>query len=604
MSDRDTLDPGLREERSTPGREWRAVVLRVLAAVLVLGGAYVAAALYFQDRPPAGMSVDGIEIGSMTREQAHAHLERELADRLEEPVTVTLVPDGGGSAGSAGEPAQISLVPAGSGLSFDIEQTLDGATGRSFDPRVLWAHVSGQGQELDLVGAVDEQALDAALQSAAKDYDEDAVEGKVSLGEDGEDGVSVEDPRPGRRLDVPATAAAVEAAWPASTQVEGTAALVRAKLSAKDLERFRTEEVEPALAAPVKVTAVRGKGDGAKRATAEIAPRELAELLTVRRGQDDALSLELDQEALLARVRQDLGQLERGPRDATVRLAGSDVEVVPARAGTALVEDGLTEKISAALSATGKERTVRAELRAVEPAIPTSVSQGWSFTQMASFTSQFPTGAANAERTANLHAGVEHLDGTVVMPGQQFSLGAALGDISEAGGYHEAPIIVEGRLVMGIGGGLSQISTVVFNTSWLAGVQLDAHTPHSYYIPRYPAGREATLALPGLDNLWTNDTDNPVVLRAWISGDVIHMVFLGDRQYTVTTLDSERYDRTQGERVEDDSAECVPQHASDGFTIVSTRILSQGGTEVSRDSFTTVYQPADEIVCTNPQAGY
>lgn len=601
MSDRDTLDPGLREERSTPGREWRAVVLRVLAALLVLGGAYVGAALYFQDRPPAGMSVDGIEIGSMTRDQAHDHLERELADRLQTPVTITVVPDGDVAAGTAGESSQISLLPAKAGLSFDLDATLDGATGRSFDPRVLWAHVSGQDQELPLVGAVDEQALDAALQSAAKDYDEDAVEGKVSLGEDG---VSVEEPQAGRRLDVPATAAAVEKAWPASTKVEGTAAVVRARLSAQDLQRFRAEKVEPALAAAVKVTAVRGKGDGAKRATAQIAPRELAELLTVRRGQDDSLSLELDEEALLARVRQDLGQLERGPRDATVRLAGTDVEVVPARAGTALVEEGLTEKVLAALSATGKKRTVRAELRTVEPAIPTSVSKDWTFTQMASFTSQFPTGQANAERTANLHVAVKHLDGTVVMPGQQFSLGAALGDISVAGGYHEAPIIVDGRLVMGIGGGLSQISTVVFNTSWLAGVQLDAHTPHSYYIPRYPAGREATLALPGLDNLWTNDTDNPIVLRAWISGDVIHMVFLGDRQYTVTTVDSQRYDRTQGERIVDDSAGCVPQHASDGFTIVSTRILSKGGEEVGRDSFTTVYRPADEIVCTNPQAGY
>ncbi len=601
MSERDTLTPGLREERSTPGREWRAVALRILAAVLVLGGAYVAAALYFQDRPPAGMSVDGIEIGSMTRDQAHAHLERELADRLEEPVTVTLVPEGADGGDGTGEPSTIALVPAEAGLSFDLDATLDGATGRSFDPRVLWAHVSGREQQLELVGAVDEEALEAALAAAAEDYDEEAVEGEVSLSEDG---VTVTEPQAGRQLDVPATADAVASAWPATTEVEGTATLVAARLSTDDLEAFRTEQVEPALAAPVEVTAVRGKGDGAERATAEIAPRELAQLLTVDRAQDDTLTLALDEEGLLARVRQDLGQLERGPRDATVRLEGSEVQVVPARAGTALVEDGLVEKVRAALAETGKGRTVRAELRSVEPAIPTSASEGWTFTTMASFSSQFPTGEANAERTANLHAGVRHLNGTVVMPGQQFSLGAALGDISEAGGYHEAPIIVDGRLVMGIGGGLSQISTVVFNTSWLAGVQLDAHTPHSYYISRYPAGREATLALPVIDNLWTNDTDNPIVVRAWISGDVIHMAFLGDRQYTVTTIDGERYNRTEGERVEDDSPDCVPQSASDGFSIVSTRILSRGGAEVKRDSFTTVYAPADEIVCTDPRAGY
>src|SRR5690606_11797864 len=90
MTHADTGPGGLHEERGEgPGREWGTVVLRLLAALLVLGGAYVAAALYFQDRPPAGMSVDGIDIGSMTREQAEDHLDNELDDRLQEPVTVT-----------------------------------------------------------------------------------------------------------------------------------------------------------------------------------------------------------------------------------------------------------------------------------------------------------------------------------------------------------------------------------------------------------------------------------------------------------------------------------------------------------------------------------
>ena len=52
------------------------------AAVLVLGGAYVAVAFYFEDRPPAGMSVEGVDIGSMTRSQAEEHLRTELTDEL------------------------------------------------------------------------------------------------------------------------------------------------------------------------------------------------------------------------------------------------------------------------------------------------------------------------------------------------------------------------------------------------------------------------------------------------------------------------------------------------------------------------------------------
>src|SRR5699024_8060918 len=129
-------------------------------------------------------------------------------------------------------------------------------------------------------------------------------------------------------------------------------------------------------------------------------------------------------------------------------------------------------------------------------------------------------------------------------------------------------------------------------------------TPHSYYISRYPAGREATLAYPIIDNVWTNDTDTPVVVRSWIAGDQIHMQYLGERQYDVETVDGPRRDVRQPEEHVDDSPECVPQSPAEGFTISNVRILRAGGQEVSRDEFTTTYHPADEVVCTHPEAGY
>lgn len=585
---------GLPEER--PEREWLGVMARLVVAVLVLGGVYVGAALWFKDRPPAGVQVAGIDVGTMSRDAAHAHLERSLAPRLAEPVVLSVRPDG------AQEPTELRLDPATAGLGYDLDATLDQVTGFSLDPRVLWSHVVRSERELPLVGTVDEQVLSTAVAALAQDYDTDPVEGQVSLTQEG---VSVVDAQDGRVLDVAPTVEAVAQAWPDTHAVEGVAHPVAPALTQAEVDRFTTEEVEPALAAPLTVTATRGSGDGATTATAELAPREIADVLSVERADGaSTLSLKVDEEALLARLREDLGQLERGPADATVRLSSGQIEVVRARSGAALDEDALVADVVAALRAQGSGRDVAVQLETVRPAITTAEAEDWTFTEMGSFSSVFPTGEANAERTANLHTAVRHLDGYVVMPGHQFALSAALGDITTANGYHEAPIIVEGRLVKGIGGGLSQISTVVFNTSWASGVQLDAHTPHSYYIPRYPAGREATLALPGLDNLWTNDTDNPVVVRASISGDTITMRFLGQRQYTVRTIDGERYNITHGARVVVDTPTCVPQSLAEGFTIYNARILLKGGTEVKRDEFTTVYQPADEIVCTHPDAGY
>lgn len=598
MSERTQRPAGLREEPAR-GRGWWSVLLTLVVAVVLLGGAYVGAAYYFKDRPPAGVSVAGVDIGSLTEQQAKDVLSQQLAPLTSSAITVRAPVPG------AAEDEELSLVPDEAGLQLDLDATLAGVTTLSFHPGDLWAHVAGTDRELALRTTVDRAQLDAAVTALAQDFDQEPEDGEVVIGPDG---VESRDAVVGRQLDVDATAEHVQEAWLTQEfvigqgrEVAGRSAEVAPALTQAEIDRFTQQELQPALAEPVLVTATRGEGEDEVSATAELAERDLRRLLSV---EEDAgvLTLHLDEEALHSRVRQDLGQLEAGPRDATVRLAGAEVEVVPSQVGYALEEEGLADAVLAALPEQGEGRRVEADVSVVEPAIATEVSEGWRFSPMGSFVSAFPTGPANEARTANLRAGVGHVNGTVVMPGEQFSLGAALGDISEAGGYVEAPVIIDGRLVMGLGGGLSQVSTVVFNTSWNAGVQLDAHTPHSFYIARYPAGREATLAYPFIDNLWTNDTDTPVVVQAWISGDEIHMTYLGQRQYDVRTIDGDRRDITQGEETEDDSPDCVPQGRAEGFTITVTRVLSQGGAEVHRDQYTTTYQASDEVTCTHPDA--
>lgn len=598
MSDADTHPSGLREEKGGPrgpGRELGAALLRVLVALGLLGVVYTGVAFYFKDRPQAGVSVAGVDVGSMTIDEAKARVEREVAPRLAEPVTITVSPAGVDGA----QAEELTLVPQEAGLGFDLDASLDGVTGLSFNPRVLWSHVTGSPRDLPLVGTVDTETLNAAVQALADDFDSEPIEGEVTLSEEG---VSVVDSSSGRALEVEETAQQVADAWPERTSVQGSAERLDPLLPLAEVERFTTQEVEPALAGPVNVTATwdedEDDDEDAETVTASLQPREIVSLLSVERAADHTLSLHIDDEALLARLRQDLGQLERGPRDATVRLAGTQVRTVPARTGAELDEEPLVEAARAAILATGEDRDIEAQLLPIEPEIPTAAARGWTFEEMGSFTSPYPTGPGDDARTHNLQTGADHVNGTVVMPGEQFSLASALGDISTAAGYVEAPVIMDGRLVMGLGGGLSQISTVVFNASWFSGVQLDQHTPHSFYIARYPAGREATIAVPVLDNRWTNNTDNPIVVRSWTEDDALHMVYLGDMVYEVETIDGQWRDIVEPERTTDDSPECVPQSPAQGFTITNVRVLHLDGEAVHRDQFTTTYIPADEIVCT------
>ncbi|MGB3764392.1 MAG: VanW family protein, partial [Ornithinimicrobium sp.] len=198
----------------------------------------------------------------------------------------------------------------------------------------------------------------------------------------------------------------------------------------------------------------------------------------------------------------------------------------------------------------------------------------------------------------NIRVGLRYVNGSVVMPGASFSLADTLAPISPDRGYVEAGVIADGRLVKGIGGGLSQVSTTLLNTAWFSGVELKSFTPHSYYISRYPVGREATISVGAIDNVWSNDTKSPIVIQTFIEGNEIVMRFYGDRQYTVETRTGERRKITEPDTKTDDSEDCLTQGAVDGFTITVARDLIKAGDVVRTDEYTTTYQPSPGVTCT------
>lgn len=568
--------PELVEER--PRSEWWGILLRTTLALLVLGGVYVGAAYYFGQRVPNGTTVEGVAIGSLTPETAEQTLATRLAHLESDPVVIETEHD------------ELRLQPEEAGLTLDLEETLEGVAGMTLHPVELWQQVADDGQELPLQVDVDRAALEAELARLAEEFDTEPQEGQVRLAQ-GQ--VQRTDPVEGHRLDVAATADAVQQAWPQQVTVQGAVEPVQPQLAAGEIERFVTEVAKPALSGPV---VVRARGD-----ETVVSANQLSRILTVKETEQHRLRLRMDQAQLLEVVRGGLTDAVEAPQNASVSLEDGRPVVQPASKGSDLNDDSIINRVQRALQRTGeKQRTVRAKMVEVDP---DRSHRGWSVDQvMSEFRSEFPTGPANEARTSNIRVGLAHLNGTVVMPGEQFSLAQSLSPISEDRGYVDAGVIRDGRLVEGMGGGLSQVSTTVLNTAWFAGVQLDEFTPHSYYISRYPVGREATISVPVIDNRWTNDTDSPIVVQTWIEGNDIVMRFWGDRQYRVETVTGPRREVVQPEERVDDSADCLPQSPQEGFQITVTRVLYRGGQEAARESYTTRYQPSPQVTCTHPQA--
>ncbi|HXV72372.1 MAG TPA: VanW family protein [Acidimicrobiia bacterium] len=117
-------------------------------------------------------------------------------------------------------------------------------------------------------------------------------------------------------------------------------------------------------------------------------------------------------------------------------------------------------------------------------------------------------------RVTNIRLIAAEINGTVVQPGETFSVDAITGPRTSAGGYLPAPYLQEGAgQCCAVGGGVSQFGTTIFNAVFWGGLDDVEHQPHSGWISRYPLGIEATLVYSSIDVKFRNDTATPITIR-------------------------------------------------------------------------------------------
>ncbi len=171
-------------------------------------------------------------------------------------------------------------------------------------------------------------------------------------------------------------------------------------------------------------------------------------------------------------------------------------------------------------------RVIDGRLHAVHPKHDTAWAKKLGITkQVSSFTTYHP---AVQPRVHNIHLAADVLNNTVVEPNQVFSLNQKLRPRTPEKGYVKAPILVEDGFGEDYGGGISQLTTTLYNAVFFGGyVDLD-HSPHHFYISRYPMGREATINYPSVDLKFRNDTKHGVLIRTSYSATSITVTFYGD----------------------------------------------------------------------------
>ena len=150
--------------------------------------------------------------------------------------------------------------------------------------------------------------------------------------------------------------------------------------------------------------------------------------------------------------------------------------------------------------------------------------------------------ASNKDRTTNLRLAANKINGTVLMPGETFSYNKVVGARTIAAGYKEAPIYVSGKVVDGLGGGICQITSTLYNAVVYANLEVTQRSNHQF-VPSYvTASRDATVVYGAIDFQFKNNRNYPIKLVCSVSGGIANFQIFGlkqDDDYEVQILSYE-----------------------------------------------------------------
>ncbi|HQR25618.1 MAG TPA: VanW family protein [Nocardioides sp.] len=571
------MSEGPEPEREAEGG--RVVLLLLLGLVVLFGGAYVAAYLVGDARVPRGTTVAGVEVGGQTHEEAVATLRTALAERVGEPIAVTL----------DGRPASVDPVEAG--LTVDYGASVDAAgASRSWSPARLWDYYTG-GDALPPVVTLDGDAMTRALDGLTQEAGRPARDGAVSLVGTT---VRVRAPLTGEGVDPETAPEDLRTAYLVQDSPVPLALVpLVPEIDEQDVQQAVREFANPAMSGPV--TLVFG------RSPVTLAPRDFSAALALR-PVDGRLVPTVDAERLDRLVGRRISG--RGaPVDATVALVDGKPQVVPAKPGVTYRTTDVTDAFLDLVARESDQRRMRVPATVAEPEFSTADARRLRIKEKVStFTTYFPYAEY---RNTNIGRAAELVNGSVLKPGDTFSLNDTVGERTRANGFTEGFIISNGIFKEDLGGGVSQMATTTFNAMFFAGLEDVEHKPHSFYIDRYPVGREATVAWGAVDLRFRNDTPYGVLIEARVTPStpsaqgVVTVSMWSTKYWDITTRTGERYNLTPPATRVLHTEDCYPNTGYGGFDIDIWRYFRRHGSSelVRTEKMHTHYIPSDTVIC-------
>ena len=557
--------------------------------------------LIYAGRIFPGVTVAGVDISGLNPQEASAKLNQSLSFPLTGRIALR-------------DQDKVWVVsPVELGMVFDASSTAQSAyrLGRSGNPfRALGEQIGARqrGQDLSPVVIFDERVAYAYVNQVAAQVNRPVVEASLRIEETN---VVAQPGQSGRLVDVDATLAALSA----------------------HLQSFRDAEIPLSVREEAPVIAdVSSQADAARRILSQplqmVVPNAqtgdpgpwvytadtLANMLTVQRiGAEIRVGLEPG--ALAQILTPVAAQVDRKAKDAKFYFDDPTSQLVLIENSTVGRSIDFPASISAINDALLRgEHVIPLVVNEVQPQIAdTATAESLGIREAISVQTTYFYGSTS-ERLQNIEIAAKQFHGIFVAPGETFSMGEIMGDVSLDNGFTEAWIIYNGRTIKGVGGGVCQVSTTLFRTVFFGGFPVLERIPHAYRVSYYErtsgggrdakwAGMDATVYFPLVDFKFVNDSPYYILMETY---------------FTSTSLTWKFYSTSDGRSVEWNTSgpiNVVPapeplfepnpemskgqikqvDWAADGSDVTVTRTVYKDGAVYFTDTFKTHYEPWQAI---------
>lgn len=294
------------------------------------------------------------------------------------------------------------------------------------------------------------------------------------------------------------------------------------------------------------------------------------------------------------------GIIERPPSNATLSMITGGL--IPEQRGCRLDAEALRPLVLGAFMKS-EENVIALPVATLYPEVTvvdiasSGISQALSL-----YTTVFNKEDIN--RTANIKLAAWKVNGRIIYPGKKFSFNETVGPREKIHGFKEALEIVDGEFVPGIGGGVCQLSSTLYNVILLANLEIVERYNHSKPLSYVPLGRDATVVFDALDFKFANNTSGPIMIMAEVNGNKLMVGIFGQRPIAesveIISVEQELIPpeiiKKQDDRLYLGEFK-IDKQGKPGYAIMTVRVVRSGGQEVKREVLSTDrYLPDKTII--------